>query len=47
MSPYPLGQVLPAEVLVGGDWSWARYRQYPVFSARWLWGPRQHAAAGV
>lgn len=47
MSPYPLGQVLPAEVLVGGDWTWARYRQYPVFSARWLWGRSLLAAAVI
>ncbi|KAF1691131.1 sensor histidine kinase [Pseudoxanthomonas koreensis] len=35
---YPLQQVLPAEVLVGGNAVWSRYRQYPVFSARWLAG---------
>ncbi len=35
---YPLRQVLPAEVLVGGNAVWSRYRQYPVFSARWLAG---------
>src|SRR5690349_14334243 len=37
-SGYPLRQVLPAEVLVGGNAVWSRYRQYPVFSARWLRG---------
>ncbi|UNK57941.1 histidine kinase [Pseudoxanthomonas daejeonensis] len=37
-SGYPLRQVLPAEVLVGGNAVWSRYRQYPVFSARWLGG---------
>ncbi len=37
-SGYPLQQVLPAEVLVGGNAVWSRYRQYPVFSARWLAG---------
>ncbi len=35
---YPLQQVLPPEVLVGGNAVWSRYRQYPVFSARWLAG---------
>ena len=35
---YPLRQVLPAEVLVGGNAVWSRYRQYPVFSLRWLAG---------
>jgi len=35
---YPLRQVLPAEVLIGGNAVWSRYRQYPVFSARWLVG---------
>jgi hypothetical protein len=35
---YPLQQALPAEVLVGGDAVWSRYRQYPVFSLRWLAG---------
>ena len=35
---YPLQQVLPAEVLVGGNAVWSRYRQYPVFSTRWLVG---------
>lgn len=38
MTRYPLGQALPAEVLVGGDPGWTRYRQYPVFSAPWLRG---------
>jgi signal transduction histidine kinase len=37
-SDYPLRQPLPAEVLVGGNAVWSRYRQYPVFSARWLGG---------
>ncbi|MBO9715353.1 MAG: histidine kinase, partial [Pseudoxanthomonas sp.] len=37
-SNYPLRQPLPAEVLVGGNAVWSRYRQYPVFSARWLGG---------
>ena len=37
-SAYSLRQVLPAEVLVGGNAVWSRYRQYPVFSARWLAG---------
>ena len=36
--PYPLNQPLPAEVLVGGNAVWSRYRQYPVFSRRWLVG---------
>ena len=35
---YLLGQVLPAEVLVGGNAVWSRYRRYPVFSLRWLLG---------
>lgn len=35
---YPLQQALPAEVLVGGNVVWARYRQYPVFSWPWLRG---------
>ena len=35
---YPLTQPLPAEVLVGGNAVWSRYRQYPVFSGRWLLG---------
>jgi len=35
---YSLRQVLPAEVLVGGNAVWSRYRQYPVFSWRWLAG---------
>ena len=35
---YSLRQALPAEVLVGGNAVWSRYRQYPVFSARWLAG---------
>lgn len=46
MSRYPLGQALPAEVLVGGASVWARYRQYPVFSAPWLRG-RSLIFAGV
>ena len=33
---YALGQALPAEVLVGGNAVWSRYRRYPVFSLRWL-----------
>jgi len=35
---YGLRQKLPAEVLVGGDAIWSRYRQYPVFGLRWLLG---------
>ena len=35
---YPLRQKLPAEVLVGGNAVWSRYRQYPVFVLRWLLG---------
>lgn len=35
---YALRQKLPAEVLVGGDAVWSRYRQYPVFGLRWLLG---------
>ena len=35
---YPLRQKLPAEVLVGGNAVWSRYRQYPVFGLRWLLG---------
>lgn len=35
---YPLQQVLPPEVLVGGNAVWSRYRQYPVFGTRWLVG---------
>ncbi|AKC85944.1 sensor histidine kinase [Pseudoxanthomonas suwonensis] len=35
---YPLRQVLPAEVLVGDNAVWGRYRRYPVFSLRWLAG---------
>jgi len=35
---YTLRQKLPAEVLVGGDAVWSRYRQYPVFGVRWLLG---------
>ncbi len=35
---YSLQQTLPAEVLIGGDSAWARYRQYPVFSLSWLKG---------
>ncbi|MCW4453369.1 histidine kinase [Flavobacterium sp. MXW15] len=35
---YPLRQVLPPEVLLGGGMIWSRYRQYPVFSLRWLGG---------
>jgi len=35
---YSLQQKLPAEVLIGGNAVWSRYRQYPVFSARWLLG---------
>ncbi|WP_037073554.1 sensor histidine kinase [Pseudoxanthomonas suwonensis] len=37
-SGYPLGQVLPPAVLLGGNAVWSRYRQYPVFSLRWLAG---------
>lgn len=35
---YSLQQALPAEVLVGGNLVWSRYRQYPVFSGPWLRG---------
>lgn len=35
---YSLRQVLPSEVLLGGGMIWSRYRQYPVFSLRWLGG---------
>lgn len=35
---YSLQNTLPAEVLVGSNAVWARYRQYPVFSGRWLRG---------
>ena len=35
---YALRQKLPAEVLVGGNAVWSRYRQYPVFGLRWLAG---------
>ncbi|WP_343237108.1 histidine kinase [Xanthomonas sp. XNM01] len=35
---YPLHQQLPPEVLLGGSMPWSRYRQYPVFSLRWLIG---------
>ena len=35
---YPLDHVLPADVLVGGNVVWSRYRRYPVFSLRWLLG---------
>ncbi len=35
---YPLHQDLPADVLVGGNVVWSRYRRYPVFSLRWLLG---------
>ena len=35
---WPLRQKLPAEVLVGGNAVWSRYRQYPVFGLRWLLG---------
>ena len=35
---YPLHQPLPPHVLVGGNAVWSRYRQYPVFSVRWLVG---------
>jgi two-component sensor histidine kinase len=38
VSRYPLGQALPAEVLVRADSAWSRYRRYPVFSAPWLRG---------
>ncbi|MBL8255799.1 MAG: histidine kinase [Pseudoxanthomonas mexicana] len=37
-STYPLQQKLPAEVLVGGNAIWSRYRQYPVFGLRWWTG---------
>ena len=47
MNPYPLGQALPAEVLVGGAPAWGRYRQYPVFSAPWLRGRSLVAAAVI
>ncbi len=35
---YPLAQKLPAEVLVGSNAIWSRYRQYPVFGLRWWAG---------
>lgn len=35
---YPLHQDLPADVVVGGNVVWSRYRRYPVFSLRWLLG---------
>ena len=35
---YSLRQKLPAEVLVGGNAVWSRYRQYPVFGRQWLLG---------
>src|SRR5690606_10592220 len=35
---YSLQQVLPPQVLVGGNAIWSRYQQYPVFSWRWLAG---------
>ncbi len=35
---YPLHHALPADVLVGGNAVWSRYRQYPVFSWPWLRG---------
>ena len=35
---YPLSRPLPAEVLVGSDAVWSRYRRYPVFSLPWLRG---------
>ncbi len=37
-SHYALGSALPADVLVGGNTVWGRYRQYPVFSLPWLRG---------
>jgi signal transduction histidine kinase len=35
---HALDQPLPADVLAAGGASWARYRQYPVFSLPWLRG---------
>jgi sensor histidine kinase YesM len=35
---YLLNDALPAEVLIGGNAVWSRYRRYPVFSLRWLLG---------
>lgn len=35
---YLLTQPLPADVLVGGTSVLSRYRRYPVFGLRWLWG---------
>ncbi|MEL1265098.1 sensor histidine kinase [Pseudoxanthomonas putridarboris] len=35
---YSLREKLPAEVLVGGNAVWSRYRRYPVFGLRWLVG---------
>lgn len=35
---YPLDRSLPADVLIGGNTVWSRYRQYPVFSLPWLRG---------
>ncbi|KAF1686776.1 sensor histidine kinase [Pseudoxanthomonas taiwanensis] len=43
---YSLGRSLPPEVLVGGNTVWSRYRQYPVFSLRWLAG-RSRLFCGV
>jgi signal transduction histidine kinase len=44
---YALHDALPAEVLVGGDHVWGRYRQYPVFSAPWLRGRTLRFALAV
>lgn len=35
---YSLDRPLPADVIVGGDGLWGRYRRFPVFSWRWLLG---------
>lgn len=37
-SRYSLQRPLPADVLIGGNTVWSRYRQYPVFSLPWLRG---------
>lgn len=38
VSDYALHERLPTDVVAGGALPWTRYRQYPVFSARWLLG---------
>lgn len=44
---YPLDRALPADVLIGGEARWFRYRQYPVFSVAWLRGRSFFAIALV